>query len=133
MYLHAPKMVLYFLYRKYLYKDGACIMNGFLNEEVDRMIKKSNDPSKSDEVRFSLTFNKFDNRRIEYIRRKLKLSKQELLHNLIIAAVADIEFKLGLMKPAEIVIDGEEFDFDPEYVRTLKSSKPISTLFKDEE
>lgn len=109
-------------------------MSSFLNSEIDKMIKKSEDPDKNADVRFSLTFSKFENRRIEYIRRKLKLSKQEILHKLIMAAIGDIEIKMGLLKPSEgeVGAEGEQFTMDPAYLKILKSSKTISSHFKDE-
>jgi hypothetical protein len=102
-------------------------MSKFLQSEINKMITKSADTDKTDDVRFSLTFSKFDNRRIEYLRRKLKLSKQEFLHSLIIAAISDIELSLGLIKP-----DGNDFDFDHDYNEILRSKKPISSIVKDE-
>lgn len=104
-------------------------MSDFLSNEIDRLIKRSEDSDKVDEVRFSLTFSKFDNRRIEYVRRKLKLSKQELLHNIVVAAIADIEYKIGLLTESEVP---GEYDMSRDYQKALTSSKSISSIFKDE-
>ncbi|MEW9698006.1 hypothetical protein [Paenibacillus sp. SI8] len=102
-------------------------MSEFLNTKIDEMIKKSKNESETDDVRFSLTFSKFNNRRIEFIRRKLKLSKQELLSSIILAAISDIEIKLGLLKSDEHT---SEYVLTRDYEKIINSSRTISSYFK---
>jgi hypothetical protein len=105
-------------------------MSDILSAKIDEMIKKSRNVAETDEIRFSLTFNKFNNRRIEYIRRSLKLSKQELLSNLILAAISDIEIKLGIVEPYE---QTGEYALTTDYEKIINSNRPISNYFKDKD
>lgn len=103
-------------------------MSDFLSREIDRLLKRLDNEYETSEVRFSLTLNTLDNRRVEYIRRKLGLSKQDLLSNIITAAITDMEIKMGLTKLGN---NGEAI-FTDEYIDIITSKRPISRYFKDQ-
>lgn len=99
----------------------------FLERELDKLVKRSRSEDAMNEVRFSITVSKLNNRRIEYVRRLLRLSKQELLHDIIIAAIGDLEVRLGL---TEVDSKTGEGYLKPEYEKIINSKKSIASFFK---
>jgi hypothetical protein len=94
--------------------------SNFLDKQLDKLVKRSKDESETDEVRFSLTLSRLTNARVEYLRRTLKMTKQELLHEIIVAAIRDLEVKLGLATYDEKT--GESM-LDPDYQEALTSAR----------
>ena len=76
-------------------------MSEVLTNVINEMIKNANKKEDTGDIRVPIAFSRFDNKRIEYVRKQLKLSKQEMLSRLVMASIQDIEFKLGLLEPSE--------------------------------
>ncbi|NHN31184.1 hypothetical protein [Paenibacillus agricola] len=87
-------------------------MSDVLKKKINSMIKRAKDPTMTDDVRFSLTTNRMTNARLEFVRKELKLSKQEFLMSIIQAALTDVEVELGLLTARE---NGIGFDFTETY------------------
>ncbi|EMT54765.1 hypothetical protein I532_04135 [Brevibacillus borstelensis AK1] len=103
-------------------------MSEFLEKHLNQLVSRTQSDVQAEEVRFSLTFSTYNNRRIEYIRRALKLSKQEFLQGIILAALNDLEVKMDL---AAVTKNGMIVK-NPEYEEKLASEKPIKKILKEE-
>lgn len=93
----------------------------FLAEKIESIVEKAIKPGASDDVRFNLTLSNLDNRRLEYLRRRAKMTKQEFVTEILLAAMSDIEIRMGLTAP----------QMASEYREILTSKRPISILIKD--
>jgi uncharacterized protein YgfB (UPF0149 family) len=108
------------------YQEEVRVMSDFLEKHLNQLVSRTKSDVQSDEVRFSLTFSKYNNRRIEYLRRSLKLSKQEFLHGIIVAALNDLEIKMDLAQTTKNGMIIRHADYED----ILASSRPISSYFK---
>ncbi|MFL1672149.1 hypothetical protein [Paenibacillus dendritiformis] len=65
-----------------------------LNDVIKEMSVQYNVPSKPS--RFTVSFSKLDNARLEYLAKKMSITKQDFVSKLLLAAVSDLERELGL-------------------------------------
>lgn len=78
----------------------------------------SNAEGTGKQVRFSISVDEIDDRKLEFIAKKLKLSKSKLVSTLLKAAIDDIEGEMGLDKDdsnsayARAIWAGEEMSLD---------------------
>ena len=109
-------------------KDGMILPGPeMLDRKIDSIVKKASTPGSSDDVRFNITLTNVDNRRLEYLRRKSKMTKQDFIAEILLAAMDDIEWRL------ELTYSDSEGNLlmDPEYEKIINSSKSISSIVKD--
>lgn len=101
----------------------------FLGKQLDKLVARSKNESETDDIRFSFTLSKFNNRRVEYLRHSLKMTKQELLNDIVTAAICDLEVKLNLATFDEKT---GESTLKKDYQELLFSKRAISSYFKDQ-
>lgn len=101
-------------------------------KEVDKVIHEliseyeSNVGFKS--VPFTVRFAHKDNRRLEFISKKLGKSRQELLTTLALAALMDVELKLGFAERTDKGVEYSSF-----YKGIVSGNDPIEDHFPEEE
>lgn len=95
---------------------------GELEKVINELLGKTdeNKDIMNKQVRFSVSFSNFDNKRIEYICKRVSTSKQEFISRLVLASIVDIEERLGLVSELETSPIGEEIrKFSDEYTQIL--------------
>lgn len=102
----------------------------FLSMKIDELVRRAKNPSSADDVRFSVSFPKPVNRRLEYVRHSLRMTKQELIYDIVTAALTDIELRLDLVHFSE---ETGGIAPDAEYYKMMTSDKPVASYFKKKE
>lgn len=96
-----------------------------LEDKISSIVHKASQAGASDDVRFNLTLSNPDNRRLEYLRRRARMTKQDFVTEILLAAMEDIEERLGL------TVEGIPGLLTAEYADVITSKKPIASLIRD--
>ena len=113
-----------------------------INKKLDRAIAELV-TEKDDRVKLSFSVSTQNNRRMEYVSKKLKITKQQLLEKLFFGALVDLEGELGLLVTEEQIdpiykVDQGVVELltsqpNQAYREIIKSDKSIDLLIREED